>query len=124
MLDVQMPGLTGFEVARRLLRGGTDSHLVFVTAYDRHAIEAFDVNAVDYLLKPVEADRLAMAVERVRKRMVPERPVARLLRATSTACCSCSASARTAGSSWRSRSATGSCCSKPTRLYTPRSRTT
>jgi len=73
MLDVQMPGLTGFEVARRLLRGGTESHLVFVTAYDRHAIEAFDVNAVDYLLKPVEADRLAMAVERVRKRMLTER---------------------------------------------------
>jgi two-component system LytT family response regulator/two-component system response regulator LytT len=73
MLDVQMPGLTGFEVARRLLRGGTDSHLVFVTAYDRHAIEAFDVNAVDYLLKPVEAERLALAVERVRKRMVTER---------------------------------------------------
>ena len=67
MLDVQMPGLTGFEVARRLLRGGTDSHLVFVTAYDRHAIEAFDVNAVDYLLKPVEAERLAMAVDRVRR---------------------------------------------------------
>ena len=40
-----------------------------MTAYDRHAIEAFDVNAVDYLLKPVEAERLAMAVERVRKRM-------------------------------------------------------
>jgi two-component system LytT family response regulator/two-component system response regulator LytT len=73
MLDVQMPGLTGFEVARRLLRGGTDAHLVFVTAYDRHAIEAFDVNAVDYLLKPVESERLAMAVERVRKRMVSER---------------------------------------------------
>ena len=73
MLDVQMPGLTGFEVARRLLRGDTDSHLVFVTAYDRHAIEAFDVNAVDYLLKPVEADRLQMAVDRVRKRMQPER---------------------------------------------------
>jgi two-component system, LytTR family, response regulator LytT len=73
MLDVQMPGLTGFEVARRLLRSGTDSHLVFVTAYDRHAIEAFDVNAVDYLLKPVEAERLSMAVERVRKRMLPER---------------------------------------------------
>ena len=73
MLDVQMPGLTGFEVARRLLRGGTDSHLVFVTAYDQHAIEAFDVNAVDYLLKPVEAERLALAVDRVRKRMVAER---------------------------------------------------
>ena len=73
MLDVQMPGLTGFEVARRLLRGGTDSHLVFVTAYDRHAIEAFEVNAVDYLLKPVEAERLMLAVDRVRKRMLPER---------------------------------------------------
>ncbi len=73
MLDVQMPGLTGFEVARRLLRGGTDSHLVFVTAYDQHAIEAFDVNAVDYLLKPVEAERLATAVDRVRKRIASER---------------------------------------------------
>jgi two-component system response regulator LytT len=73
MLDVQMPGLTGFEVARRLVNQAVDSHLVFVTAYDRHAIEAFDVNAVDYLLKPVEADRLATAVERVRKRVHSER---------------------------------------------------
>jgi two-component system response regulator LytT len=69
MLDVQMPGLTGFEVARRLLLRGADSHLVFVTAFDRHAIEAFEVNAVDYLLKPVEVVRLATAVDRVRKRM-------------------------------------------------------
>ena len=74
MLDVQMPGLTGFEVARRLLGGDTDSHVVFVTAYDRHAIEAFDVNAVDYLLKPVEAERLATAVERVRRRVQSDRP--------------------------------------------------
>jgi two-component system, LytTR family, response regulator LytT len=73
MLDVQMPGLTGFEVARRLLNAGTSSHVVFVTAYDRHAIEAFEVNAVDYLLKPVEASRLATALDRVRKRIVPER---------------------------------------------------
>jgi two-component system LytT family response regulator/two-component system response regulator LytT len=73
MLDVQMPGLTGFEVARRLLQSGFDSHLVFVTAYDQHAIEAFDVNAVDYLLKPVEAGRLATAVERVRKRIQSDR---------------------------------------------------
>ena len=73
MLDVQMPGLTGFEVARRLLNGASDSQLVFVTAYDRHAIEAFDVNAVDYILKPVEADRLATAVERVRKRLHADR---------------------------------------------------
>ena len=73
MLDVQMPGLTGFEVARRLLHRDTESHLVFVTAYDQHAIEAFDVNAVDYILKPVEAARLATAVERVRKRMQSDR---------------------------------------------------
>ena len=64
MLDVQMPGLTGFEVARRLLETGLDSQLVFVTAFDRHAIEAFDVNAVDYLLKPVESARLETAIER------------------------------------------------------------
>jgi two-component system, LytTR family, response regulator len=73
MLDVQMPGLTGFEVARRLVRAGVASQLVFVTAYDRHAIEAFEVNAVDYLLKPVEAIRLATAVDRVRKRIQPDR---------------------------------------------------
>jgi two-component system, LytTR family, response regulator LytT len=73
MLDVQMPGLTGFEVARRLLRAGIDTQLVFVTAYDQHAIEAFEVNAVDYLLKPVEAGRLATAVDRVRRRVESDR---------------------------------------------------
>ncbi len=73
-LDVQMPGFTGFEVARRLLDSGIESQLVFVTAYDQHAIEAFEVNAVDYLLKPVEAERLEMAVERVRRRLHADRP--------------------------------------------------
>ena len=68
MLDVQMPGLTGFEVARLLTDSAPDSQLVFVTAFDQHAIEAFDVNAVGYLLKPVEMTRLSTAVERVRKR--------------------------------------------------------
>jgi two-component system response regulator LytT len=68
MLDVQMPGLTGFEVARRVLEAGFESQVVFVTAFDQHAIEAFEVNAVDYLLKPVEPERLAMAVQRARKR--------------------------------------------------------
>jgi two-component system, LytTR family, response regulator len=67
-LDVQMPGLTGFEVARRMLDTRNGSHIIFVTAYDQHAIEAFEVNAVDYLLKPVEPERLAMAVDRARKR--------------------------------------------------------
>jgi two-component system, LytTR family, response regulator LytT len=73
MLDVQMPGLTGFEVARRLLEGGSPAQVVFVTAYDQHAIQAFEVNAVDYVLKPVEAARLGIAVERVRRRVATER---------------------------------------------------
>ena len=76
-LDVQMPGLTGFEVARRLLHAGIDSHIVFVTAFDRHAIEAFEVNAVDYLLKPVEAHRLSTALDRVRRRLHADRQSAR-----------------------------------------------
>jgi two-component system, LytTR family, response regulator len=67
-LDVQMPGLTGFDVARRLLESGTDLAVIFVTAFDQRAIEAFEVNAVDYVLKPVEAARLEQAVQRVRKR--------------------------------------------------------
>lgn len=73
LLDVQMPGLSGFEVARRLLQADMEAQVVFVTAYDRHAIEAFDVNAVDYLLKPVESGRLQTALERVRRRLQTER---------------------------------------------------
>ena len=73
MLDVQMPGLSGFEVARRVVEAGLDSHVVFVTAFDQYAIDAFEVNAVDYLLKPVEPARLSTAVDRVRRRRVADR---------------------------------------------------
>ncbi len=73
-LDVQMPGLSGFEVARRLLARDDDSPaLVFVTAFDQHAIEAFEVNAVDYLLKPVEGARLEQALSRARRRLSSDR---------------------------------------------------
>ncbi|MCC7415797.1 MAG: response regulator transcription factor [Acidobacteria bacterium] len=72
-LDVQMPGLTGFEVARRLLDAHDLTHIVFVTAYDQHAIEAFEVNAVDYLLKPVDPSRLQLAAERARRRIQADR---------------------------------------------------
>ena len=78
MLDIQMPGLTGFEVARRLIDAGVESHVVFVTAFDRHAIEAFDINAVDYLLKPVEAERLGTTVDRVRRRILSDRTASRI----------------------------------------------
>jgi two-component system LytT family response regulator/two-component system response regulator LytT len=71
-LDIQMPGLTGFEVARRLLDGPV-AHIIFVTAYDQHAIEAFEVNAVDYLLKPVDPARLELALQRARRRIASER---------------------------------------------------
>ena len=74
-LDIQMPGLGGFEVARRLLARQAPGHVVFVTAFDQHAIEAFEVNALDYLLKPVEPGRLEQAVERARRRLEAAGPL-------------------------------------------------
>lgn len=65
-LDIRMPGLSGLEVAERI---GKLAHVVFVTAYDQYAVDAFDAGAVDYLLKPVEADRLARAVARIREKL-------------------------------------------------------
>jgi len=72
-LDVQMPGLNGFQVARRMVDRELPTHIVFVTAYDQHAIEAFEVNAVDYLLKPVDPGRLEQAVERAQRRVASAR---------------------------------------------------
>jgi two-component system response regulator LytT len=71
-LDVQMPGLTGFEVAGRLIEAEIPSQLVFVTAFDQYAIDAFSVNAVDYLLKPVDHERLEQTLARVRRRLASE----------------------------------------------------
>jgi two-component system, LytTR family, response regulator LytT len=75
-LDMQMPGLTGLEVVRQLQESGATAAVVFVTAYDHRAVEAFEVNAVDYLLKPVEAQRLAQAVNRARSRRSDSPPLA------------------------------------------------
>ena len=74
LLDVQMPGRTGFEVARELVARGVDSRVVFVTAYDQYAIEAFEVNAVDYLLKPVAPDRLVQTIQRARGLLQTAKP--------------------------------------------------
>lgn len=71
-LDVQMPGLSGFEVARRAIEAEIPSQLVFVTAFDQYALDAFGVNAVDYVLKPVDAERLEQTLERVRRRLASE----------------------------------------------------
>ncbi len=65
-LDIQMPRLNGFEVLELL---GRDVAVVFVTAFDEHAIRAFEVNAVDYILKPVSPDRVKDALERARRRL-------------------------------------------------------
>ncbi len=63
--DIKMPGLDGLDLARVLARFAQRPQVVFVTAYDEHAIDAFDLSATDYLLKPVRAERLAEAVRRV-----------------------------------------------------------
>lgn len=68
ILDIQMPGLSGMELAQSLADGPDRPDVVFVTAFNRFAIEAFEVEAIDYLLKPVSFDRLRLAVDRVRRR--------------------------------------------------------
>ena len=77
-LDIRMPGLTGVEAARQIAQlpppaGEEDDgwlpEIVFITAYDQYAVEAFEQGAADYVLKPAERDRLALTVERIRKRL-------------------------------------------------------
>ncbi len=74
-LDIRMPGITGLEAARALAEDWPDDAaaefplLVFVTAYDQYALQAFDVQAVDYLVKPVQPDRLAECVVRLQRRL-------------------------------------------------------
>ncbi len=67
-LDIRMPGLTGLEVAAAATESSPGTQLVFVTAYNQYAIEAFDRGAVDYLLKPIAPDRLAATVKRLKAR--------------------------------------------------------
>ena len=77
-LDIRMPGMTGVEAARAIAQlpvdeddaqGWPGCEIVFITAYDQYAIEAFDQGVVDYVLKPAERERLAVTVERIRKRL-------------------------------------------------------
>ncbi|GGC63059.1 LytR/AlgR family response regulator transcription factor [Undibacterium terreum] len=67
-LDIRMPGLSGLEVATAMAVASPHTQIVFVTAYNQYAIDAFDKGAVDYLLKPIEKDRLAATVQRLQKR--------------------------------------------------------
>ncbi len=64
-LDIKMRGMSGFELAQKLLNLSKQPFIVFITAYDEYAIEAFEINAVDYLLKPVSTARLKKTIERL-----------------------------------------------------------
>jgi two-component system LytT family response regulator/two-component system response regulator LytT len=74
-LDVQMPGLDGLGVVNRIRAGGTPMPaVVFCTAYEQYALEAFRLEVLDYLLKPVERDRLALTIDRARRQMLDAEP--------------------------------------------------
>jgi DNA-binding LytR/AlgR family response regulator len=88
-LDIQMPGLDGFQVLRSIAADAPRPLIVFVTGFDQHALEAFEANALAYLLKPVERERLAAVLERATKiceyerlRQEEDRRVAEIARAS------------------------------------------
>ena len=63
-LDIEMPGLNGIEVAKKLLKRKNVPHIIFATAYDNYAVKAFEVNAVDYILKPFDIETVKRTVEK------------------------------------------------------------
>src|SRR5690625_2925212 len=74
ILDIEMPGVTGVEAAKRIMKSANEPPLfIFTTAYDNYAIDAFEIEAVDYLLKPFDHIRLHQALERIRKRLEDKR---------------------------------------------------
>ncbi|MFP5406112.1 MAG: LytR/AlgR family response regulator transcription factor [Gammaproteobacteria bacterium] len=93
LLDIQMPGMTGIELARHISARAQSGEaprpmpqIIFVTAYDEHAVEAFEVRAIDYLLKPVRSERLGQALRRAMTRLPREhaQEIDQLARATNT----------------------------------------
>lgn len=71
-LDIQLPGINGIELAEQILKEKPDMMIIFVTAYDRFAVEAFELHAMDYLVKPVKLERLQIAIDRVKKQLSAE----------------------------------------------------
>lgn len=65
LIDIRMPKMDGVELARHLMKLANPPHVIFVTAYDNYAVQAFELNAIDYLLKPVRAQRLTAALQKV-----------------------------------------------------------
>jgi DNA-binding LytR/AlgR family response regulator len=73
-LDIQMPGLSGLQLASRLSEGGSAPHVVFTTAHEQYALQAFDSEAFDYLLKPIRLERLQRTVERLQETLAEHAP--------------------------------------------------
>jgi DNA-binding LytR/AlgR family response regulator len=103
-LDIRMPGLTGVDAARQIAqlppRDGHDDELlpeiVFITAYDQYAVEAFEQGVVDYVLKPAERDRLQLTADRLRRRLEARRRGDAAPDAPRSRCSSCCTSCRRA----------------------------
>lgn len=81
-LDIRMPGMTGIEAAREIATLEHIPEIVFVTAYDQYAVSAFEQGAIDYVLKPAERERLALTVQRIRKRLTERSTTPALLQET------------------------------------------
>lgn len=67
LLDIRMPKMDGLQAAAEIIKAKLNTHVVFTTAYDQYALEAFDNNAIDYLLKPVKKERLTQSLERIKR---------------------------------------------------------
>lgn len=80
-MDIQMPAISGIEAAEVLIHSPERPYIIFVTAYDTYAIKAFELHAIDYLLKPVETERLESSLERVRKLLVSDQDISVSLKA-------------------------------------------
>ncbi|MEC0245131.1 response regulator [Paenibacillus chitinolyticus] len=73
-LDIQMPGLNGLRASERIRSISPDTKIIYVTAYDEYAVEAFELDATDYLMKPLRRDRLSRTIQRLRERVVEHHP--------------------------------------------------
>ncbi|HPJ43640.1 MAG TPA: LytTR family transcriptional regulator DNA-binding domain-containing protein [Spirochaetota bacterium] len=80
-MDIQMPALSGIEAAEMLVNSGNTPYIIFVTAYDSYAIRAFELHAIDYLLKPVETVRLESSLARIRKLLSSDHDISVSLKA-------------------------------------------
>ncbi|OBR65215.1 hypothetical protein A7K91_00635 [Paenibacillus oryzae] len=76
-MDIEMPGINGIELAAQIQAAGTDMEIIFVTAYNHYATQAFEVHAMDYLLKPIRPERLAKAIDRVIRQRESKQPPGR-----------------------------------------------